>query len=162
MSDRDQDRDENPAPNEFEPGDEEFEEEPEEGLEGEGEPEEPGEEGRGEAGAPSRRRFGFGRGGHGAEEGAFHPTGSVRESHERVHIDDRVSAIYVLLVAAAMIGLLAVGLAGNYIPKPVPPTLAPLVVPTAQATASPGPSASVSIAPTATPSATLTAAPSAT
>jgi hypothetical protein len=159
MSDRDLGRDGTPAPNEFEPGDEEFEEEPEEGFEGEGEPEEAGEEGRGEAGEPSRRRFGFGRGGRRDEEGAGRPTGSVRESHERVHIDDRISAIYVLIVAAAMIGVLAIALAGNYVPTPVPPTLAPLVVPTGQATASPGPSESASIAPTATPTAAPTESP---
>jgi hypothetical protein len=161
MSDRDLGRDGTPTPNEFEPGDEEFEEEPEEGFAGEGEPEEPGEEVRREAGAPSGRRFGFGRGGQGAQEGAFHPTGSVRESHERVHIDDRISAIYVLIVAAAMIGVLAIALAGNYVPTPVAPTLAPLVVPTGQATASPGPSESASIAPSASPTAAPSASPTA-
>lgn len=166
MSERDQDRDEAPAPNEFEPGEEEFEEEPEEGLEDEGEFEESREEeGRREAAVPPRRRFGFGRGGQGADEVAHRVTGSVRETHERVHIDDRPSAIYALVAAGVLIGVLAFALAGNFVPQPAVPSLSPLVVPTGQATASPSAGASVSIAPSASasvvPSAPASTAPTA-
>src|ERR1035437_2550686 len=92
--------------------------------------------------AGSGRRFGFGRGDHPAEHEERPHAGSVRESHERVHIDDRASAVFALLCAGVLIGLLAFSWLGGMLPKPVGPTLAPLVVPTAQASSSAAPSAS--------------------
>jgi hypothetical protein len=163
MSERDKDRDETPAGNGFEPGDEDFEEEPEEGFEGEGGTDESAEaEYREEAEAPSRRRFGWSRGTEEPEEGAARrPVGSVRESHERVHIDDRLSIVYALLASGVLIGLLVLAMAAQFVPQPVAPSFPPLVVPTFQATPSPsaGPSASVSLAPSTSPAPT-TPAPS--
>jgi hypothetical protein len=126
MSDSDQDR-----KLDLEPGEEEFDE-----LEGAPEEEEEFEAESREAEQEHRRS---GRGHH--DEGAGHGRhgGSVRESHERVHIDDRLSAAYALLVAIVLIGALAVALAGNWVPEPSVPTLAPLVVPTAQVAPSPSP-----------------------
>ncbi len=162
MSDRDKDPQETLSPNEFEPGDDEFEENPEEGFEDEGEPEEPEEdEGRPPVGAPTGRRFGFGRGGQRAEDSGHRPTGSVRESHERVHVDDRASAIYALLAAAVLLGVLAIALAGNYIPQATVPTAPPLVVPTFNGTLPPSAGPSASIAPSASPVVSPTPAPSA-
>ncbi|MGZ6265584.1 MAG: hypothetical protein ACXWN4_01580 [Candidatus Limnocylindrales bacterium] len=158
MSDRDQDQEEPLELNGLEPGEDEFEGE----GEPEGEPEESEEEeGRPEA-APSRRRFGFGRGGQAGEEtGHKGPTGSVREAHERIHVDDRASAVYALLAAAFLFGLLVVALAGNYVPQPVPATAPPLVVPTFNGTLPPSAAPSVSVAPSASPVASPTPAPSA-
>lgn len=153
MSERDKDQG-TPADNDFEPGEEDFEEEPEEGFEGEGATDESAEaEYREEAGEPSRRRFGFGRAAQEPEEAARRPVGSVRESHERVHIDDRLSIIYALLASGVLIGLLVLAMAAQFVPQPVPPTAPPIVVPTFQATPSPsaGPSASVSLAPSPSP-----------
>jgi hypothetical protein len=162
MSDRDQD--ETLAPNEFEPGEEEFEDQPEDSLEGEDESEEPGaaETGRG-AGEPSHRRFGFTLGAHDDEEGRHRPSGSVRESHERVHIDDRASAVYAILVSVALLGLLVIAVLGNFVPQAAPAPLPTLNVPTFQATPSPlaGASASASLAPSGAPTASPSAAPSA-
>jgi hypothetical protein len=164
MSDRDQDQEEPLELNGLEPGDDEFEETPEEGFEGEGEPGESDEdEGRPVVGAPpSRRRFGFGRGGQVAEESGHRATGSVREAHERIHIDDRASAVYALLAAAFLLGVLAIALAGNYIPKGTEATAPPLVVPTFNGTLPPSAAPSVSIAPTSSPTPAPTPAPSAT
>jgi hypothetical protein len=92
--------------------------------------------------AGSGRRFGFGRGDRSAEREERHHAGSVRESHERIHIDDRPSAIFALLCAGLLIGVLAFAWIGVQVPKAVGPTLAPLVVPTAQAASSAAPSAS--------------------
>jgi hypothetical protein len=159
MSDRDKDPEEALSPNGLEPGDDEFEENPEEGFEGEGEPEESDEdEGRPPVGAPSGRRFGFGRGGQQTEDGGHRVTGSVRESHERVHVDDRASAIYALFAAAVLLGVLALAIAGNYVPQPTEPSAPPLVVPTFNGTLPPSAGPSVSIAPSASPVATPTAA----
>ena len=94
--------------------------------------------------AGSGRRFGFGRGDRSAEHEERPHAGSVRESHERVHIDDRASAVFALVCAGVLIGLLAFSWLGGMLPKPVGPTLAPLVVPTAQASSSAAHSASVS------------------
>ena len=142
MSDRDQDRDETLGPGDLEAGEPEFEEEPggpgEEGA-GEFEP-----EGRELAAEPGRRRFGFG--GREREEAPHRTMGSVRETHERVHVDDRLSALWAILAAAALLGVLAFGLAGNWIPQPAVPTLTPLVVPTAQVPSSASPAASPSSA----------------
>jgi hypothetical protein len=158
MSDRDKDQEEPLELSGLEPGEDEFEETPEEGFEGEGEPGESDEdEGRPEAVPSSRRRFGFGRGGQVAEESEHKgPTGSVRETHERVHVDDRASAIYALLAAAVLLGILALALAGNYVPKPAEASAPPLVVPTFNGTLPPSAAPSVSVAPSATPTPTPT------
>jgi hypothetical protein len=119
------------------------------------------------AAASSGRRFGFGRSREAADDGDKQHIGSVRESHERVKIDDRPSAIFALVCAAALIGVLAISWLGTNMPPAAGPTLTPLSVPTAQATASADASASAAasatVAATATPapSATPTAAPSA-
>ncbi len=161
MSDRDQDQEEPLELNGLEPGEDEFEGE----GELEGEPEEPEEseeeEGRPEA-APSRRRFGFGRGGQAGEEtGHKGATGSVREAHERIHVDDRASAVYALLAAGVLFALLAIALAGNYVPQPVPASAPPLVVPTFNGTLPPSAGPSVSVAPSASTVASPTPTPSA-
>jgi len=107
--------------------------------------------------AGSGRRFGFGRGDRSADHEDRPHAGSVRESHERVHIDDRASGVFALLCAAALIGVLAFAWIGGVLPKSAGPTLAPLVVPTAQVSSSAAVSASaspvVSPAPSASPSA---------
>jgi hypothetical protein len=94
--------------------------------------------------AGSGRRFGFGRGDRSADHEDRPHAGSVRESHERVHIDDRASAVFALLCAGILIGVLAFAWIGGVLPKSVGPSLAPLVVPTAQASSSAAPSASAS------------------
>ena len=88
--------------------------------------------------------------------------GSVRGTHERVHIDDRPSAVYALLCAAALLGVLAFSWVGGVLPQSAGPTLTPLVVPTGQVTASPSAGASVTAAPsmTAAPTASPSASPS--
>jgi hypothetical protein len=161
MSDRDKDPEEELSPNGLEPGEDEFEETPEEGFEGEGEPEESGEdEGRPPVGAPSGRRFGFGRGGQRTEDSGHQVTGSVRESHERVHVDDRASAFYALFAAAVLLGVLAFAIAGNYIPQPTQPSAPPLPsLPTFSGTLPPSAGPSVSIAPSASPVASPTPTP---
>jgi hypothetical protein len=161
MSDRDKDPGETLSPNEFEPGEDEFEENPEEGFEDEGEPEESDEdEGRPPVAAPSGRRFGLGRGGQRAEDSGHRVTGSVRESHERVHIDDRASAIYALFAAAVLLGVLALALAGNYIPQATVATNPPLPsLPTFNGTLPPSAGPSVSIAPSTSPVASPTPTP---
>ena len=105
--------------------------------------------------AGSGRRFGFGRGDHSADHDEKHHAGSVRESHERVHIDDRASAVFALLCAGILIGVLAFAWIGVQLPKSVGPTLAPLVVPTAQASSSAAPSASASPVVSPAPSASV-------
>ena len=92
----------------------------------------------------SGRRFGFGRGDHPAEHDEKPHAGSVRESHERIHIDDRASAVFALLCAGILVGALAFAWVGGVLPKSVGPTIAPLVVPTYQASSSAAPSAVVS------------------
>ena len=99
--------------------------------------------------AGSGRRFGFGRGDRSAEHEERPHAGSVRESHERVHIDDRASAVFALVCAGVLIGVLAFSWLGGLLPAPTGPTLAPLVVPTAQASSSAAVPASASIAPSA-------------
>ena len=98
--------------------------------------------------AGSARRFGFGRRDRSADEEERPHAGSVRESHERVHIDDRASAVFALVCAGVLIGVLAFSWLGGLLPKSTGPTLAPLVVPTAQASSGAA-SASASIAPSA-------------
>jgi hypothetical protein len=173
MADRDKDRDKDPTYDTELPGDEEFAEEPEETTEGErkfiddeADGEYEGEDAENEALAASaasdaHRRFGFrfGGGRHAEEEADRRQIGSVRESHERVHIDDRPSAIYALLCAGALLGVLAFSWVGGVLPKSVGPTLTPLVVPTSQATVSS--SASASLAPSVSASASVGASASA-
>ena len=105
--------------------------------------------------AGSGRRFGFGRGDRSAEPYERPHAGSVRESHERVHIDDRPSAIFALLCAGLLIGVLAFAWVGGVLPKPVGPTIGPLVVPTYQASSSAAPSANVSPVVSPAPSASV-------
>ncbi|MGD0407639.1 MAG: hypothetical protein ABSB34_01395 [Candidatus Limnocylindrales bacterium] len=174
MTDRDKNRDETPATDDYLAGDEEFEEELEQTFEGEGEAGEgEGEAGEGEGEAEgegpagpasgARRRFGFGRSGRAEEEVETRQMGSVRGTHERIHVDDRPSALYALVCAAALLGVLAFSWLGGVLPKAAGPTLTPLVVPTSQATAIPSGSAaaSASVTPSASPAATLSPAPSA-
>ncbi len=142
MTDLDKDRDEQPVTDEELPGEDELDEEPDEYAETEAD----------EAATPAeRRRFGFGRGGHAEEERDRHAGGSVRESHERVHIDDRPSAIFALVCAGALLGVLALTWVGGAIPQGTGPTLTPLVVPTSQPTTASSASASASVAPSPTP-----------
>ncbi len=99
--------------------------------------------------AGSHRRFGFGRGDRSGGHHDDHRAGSVRESHERIHIDDRASAIFALLCAGALVGILAFSWLGGALPKATPPSLAPLLaVPTAHATPSAAASASLAPSPT--------------
>ena len=135
--------------------DDQSDEELDESAEAQGDEDESEFEAAGAAAAPASRRFGFGRGTE-EHEGEKHPMGSLRDSHERVRIDDRPSAIYALLCAAVLIGVLAVAWLGGVVPQSAGPTLSPLSVPTSQAT----PSSAASAAVSATPSATVTAAPS--
>ena len=99
--------------------------------------------------AGSGRRFGFGRGERSVEREEKPHVGSVRESHERVHIDDRASAAFAVLCAAILLGALLLPWLGGILPKGASATLAPLVVPTAQATPSAAASASASVVPSA-------------
>jgi hypothetical protein len=103
--------------------------------------------------AGSGRRFGFGRGDRSTDHDERPHVGSVRESHERVHIDDRPSAVFALLCAGILIGVLALAWAGGMLPKPTAPALTPLVVPTAQASSSVAPSASAGVVLSPVPSA---------
>ena len=153
MTDLDKDRDAQPAADEELPGDEELDEEPDEFAETEDERAD--REAEESASVGERRRFGFGRGRHVDEEVVRHQGGSVRESHERVHIDDRPSAIFALVCAAALLGVLALTWVAGAIPQGTGPTLTPLVVPTSQPTPSASASAAVSVSPgpTAAPSA---------
>ena len=99
--------------------------------------------------AGSGRRFGFGRGDRLADHEDRPHAGSVRESHERVHIDDRPSAVFALLCAGFLIGVLAFAWIGVQLPKSAAPSLAPLVVPTAQTSSGAAASASASVVPSA-------------
>src|SRR5450759_3691996 len=92
----------------------------------------------------SGRRFGFRRGDRSDVHEERPHAGSVRESHERVHIDDRASAVFALLCAGILIGVLAFAWVGGVLPKSVGPTPPPLVVPTYQASSSVAPSAGAS------------------
>jgi hypothetical protein len=142
MSDRDQDQDERLGLDDLEAGEPEFEEEPGGPHDETSEEFEP--QGRELEAQPARRRFGFG--GREREEASHRTMGSVRGTHERVHVDDRLSALWAIMAAAALLGVLALGLAGNWIPQPAVRTLAPLVVPTAQVPSSASPAASPSSA----------------
>jgi hypothetical protein len=166
MTDRDKNRDET-APTDAElSGDEELDEESGQDFEtGDEAPEGEAEFERSAGAAPSgqSRRFGFGRGGHEDEDTERHPIGSVR-THERVHIDDRASAVFALVAAVLLLAVLIVPMVAGALPQPVGPTLSPLVVPTGQApaSASAGPSAaaSASLAPSPSASPAVSASPS--
>jgi hypothetical protein len=136
MSERDRDRN----LDDLEPGEEEFDDELENGPEEEEAAEEFEPEAKEAAGG--RRRFAGAR--HEADAPARRAQGSVRGSHERVHIDDRASIVFAILAAGSLIAVLVLGLVGNWIPQPSVPTLAPLVVPTSQVQASPSAGATVS------------------
>ena len=87
-------------PNDFMPGEDEFDDDLEAGEEGEAEaPLEPGKPGR---------RFGFSRS---AAHEEIHPQGSVKGTHERVHIDDRASALFALVCAVGLVAILV----GSYV-----------------------------------------------
>jgi hypothetical protein len=111
----DQERDEKLPPNEFVPGEDDFDEAPEEGQEDVDEaalePEEEDETGAAAAGAGAGAAAGatrsrFGR--RATRETEEHRTiGSVRGTHERVHIDDRPSAIFAIICAVGLLGVLA-------------------------------------------------------
>jgi hypothetical protein len=173
MADRGKDKDTKPVFDSELPVDEEMDEESTENAELEGDEIESGAEGdeydedESEAGAAaigaSARasdktgafHFSLGRGGKTEEEFGKHQAGSVRTAHERVHVDDRLSALFALVCAGGLIGVLVVSTAAGFIPKTVilGPSLAPLVVPTG----APTPTACV----TPTPVVTATPAPSA-
>jgi hypothetical protein len=172
MTDRDKNRDETAPTDEELAGDEELDEESDQTFETadeapEGETEY--EDATGAAPSGTHRRFGLGRGGHDDEEPDKRQIGSVRGTHERVHIDDRASAVFALVCAALLLAVLIVPMVAGALPQPVGPSLAPLVVPTGQAPASTSASpsgsaaASVSIAPSASvaPSASAIPVPSA-
>jgi hypothetical protein len=173
MPEQDKDSLDEGQPNEFMPGGEDFEERGEE-TEAEREEREEFEaseaerEERDELEGPKEPgRFGrlFRRG---PAEPAEQPLGSVRESHERVRVDDRLSAIFAIVCALGLVGILAGGFLGQYVPSPAAPPLntlgletfnAPSLTPSPSVSASP--SASASASPTASPSASPTASPTA-
>ena len=147
----DQDADQKPIYDAELPDDEALDEAPDESTEAEGDEFE-GEAAAGAASGAGSRRFGFGRGSRADEElerERDKRQGSVRESHERVKIDDRPSAVYALICAGALLGVLAAAWLGGVLPQPAGPKLTPLSVPTAQATpvTSPSASASISVSP---------------
>lgn len=164
MTERDQERNETLPPNEFVPGEEDFEEEPEEGQEAEDglSPSEAAEDdsvaaetaaaGAGGVAGASRRRFGVGR--RQEEDSHGRSMGSVRGAHERVHIDDRPSIIFALVCAFGLLGLLAFSYVGGLIPAAAVPTLTPLAVDTGHFTLAPTTSATLApgASPTASPS----------
>jgi hypothetical protein len=150
MSERDQDRDRKLGSSDLEPGEDELDEELEAGPEEEEALEEFEPESREVEAGPSRGRFGFVRPEREAEESGRRVTGSVRESHERIHVDDRLSALFAVLAAGVLLLVLAMSVIANYVPQPTSPTLAPLVVPTAQVAPSTSPAARATAAPTAT------------
>jgi hypothetical protein len=152
MSEQDKDTLEQGEPNEFMPGEEEFDEDLEASDEAEsGAPLEPSKPGR---------RFGFGRS---SAEDEVHPQGSVRTSHERVHIDDRASALFALVCAVGLVAILLGSYAAGVWPAGAGPTLPPLNLPTYSAPpATPTPVATPTPAATPTPVATPTVAPTVT
>jgi hypothetical protein len=154
MTDLDKDRDAKPATDEELQGDEELDEELDEEPEeyAETEAERADREAEESAPAGEGRRFGFGRGRRAEEEPERHTGGSVREAHERVHIDDRPSAIFALICAGALLGVLVLTWVGGAIPQGTGPTLTPLSVPTSQPSAASSASASVSVTPAPSPS----------
>jgi hypothetical protein len=142
----DKDRGKTPQPNENLPAEEDLEEEPEDFVDSEEEFEE-------EPQAASTAAASSERGRRAAQAGS-RQLGSVREAHERVRVDDRLSALFALLAAVALVGVLVLPWLGGFVPAPAEPTLTPLVVPTFQATPTPAASASATTTPVASPSAT--------
>jgi hypothetical protein len=149
MSEQDKDALETGEPNEFMPGEDEFDEDIEASDEAEaGVPIEPSKPGR---------RFGFGRS---SAEIEAHPQGSVRATHERVHIDDRASGLFALVCAVGMLAILVGSFALSAWPAGAAPTLPPLILETYSpppATPTPVPTPT----PVATPTPVVTVAPSA-
>jgi hypothetical protein len=151
MTDQDKDAFETGEPNELMPGEEDFEGGFEDEFEGEEEaPEEAPEAERG-------RRFRLGRGGG---EESERLQGSLRTSHERIRIDDRLSAVFVLVCAIGLVGILVGGYAGQYLPKPEAKPLPTLALETFQPTPSPSDNGSPSLAPSESPTASPSASPS--
>jgi hypothetical protein len=143
----DKDRGAKPQPNEILPADESLEDE--EFVEADEEfEEEPQAAAAVAAPAAERPR-------RGSAETPRKPLGSLRESHERVHIDDRLSAVFAILAAIALLAVLILPFVGSYLPAPAQPTLTPLAVPTFNGTQAPA--ASATVAPTATPAASPSA-----
>ena len=150
MTDLDKNRDAKPAADEELPGDDELDEEPDEFAETEAEQADREAEEADLAPAGERRHFGFGRGRNADEDRhERHTGGSLRESHERVHIDDRPSAIYAIVCAGALLGVILLTWVSGAIPQGTGPTLTPLVVPTSAPTSSPTTAPSVTVAPSA-------------
>lgn len=139
-----------------EPEEEEEAPESEEALE-DLEPEELEEEEQAEEKERKGRGFRFPGRSKETEAEARRPLGSVREGHERVHIDDRFSALYVLFCAAILVIPLVLAWAGPLLPKSAAPTLPTLSVPTFNG---PTPSGSASLSPSPTVAPTPTPAPS--
>jgi hypothetical protein len=180
MADRGKDNDTKPVFDSDLPVDEEMDEESTEDAELEGDEVEAGSDGdeleagegdenesNGEGGKAKKAltsaggagafHFSLGRGQKATGEGGKHQGGSVRTSHERVHVDDRLSAIYVLVAVGGLIGILVLAWGGGMLPKNSGPTLAPLVVPTGK----PTPTACITPTPVATATPTLAASASA-
>lgn len=147
----DKDRGSEPQPNETLPEDEDLEESPEEFVEAEEEFEEEPQPVQAATASAARER------GRPAEQVGARQLGSVREAHERVKVDDRLSAAFAILCAVALVGVLVIPWLGSFLPAPAQPTLGPLLVPTPQVT--PAPSASGSVVPTVSPSAPASASP---
>ncbi len=143
----DKDRGSKPQPNEILPADESLEDE--DYVEADEEVEEE-PQAAATAAAPAAERT---RRGTAVE--TRKPLGSLRESHERVHIDDRLSAVFAILAAVVLLGVLILPWLGSYLPAPSAPTLTPLAVPTFNGTQPPA--ATPTVVPTATPAASPSA-----
>jgi hypothetical protein len=153
MTERDQETGDTLPPDEFVPGEDEFEEE-EEAFQ------ERAREARAAAPrAPGRRWFGL-RGPK--EEPAPELADTVRGAHaERVRIDDRASALFALICAGGLIAILVGSFAATHLPKGPIATLAPLsIYPQASSSGSVLPSGSVVATPTASPTVSPTPAAS--
>ena len=155
MTDREQEPGDLPPSDEFVPGEDEFEEE-EEDQEASVQPSKRSRAAEPEEGG--HRFFGlFGRKKQAAEADA----GSVRGTHaERVHIDDRASALFAIVCALALVGIPIVSFAILHLPKAAVKPLGTLSVPTYNGSALP--SGSLVVTPSPVPSATAPPAPTAT
>ena len=175
MADRSKDKDQKPIFDAELPKDEELDDESDESAEAEGaEVDAEGVDAEGDAedegfeeAAPSGKsggafRFSLRRGRNAEDEATKRDDqiGSVRTAHERVHIDDRPSAVYALVCAVALLVMLALPWIGGAIPKAAGPTLTPLVVPTGHATPTGNASASATIVVTPSPTAAASASAS--
>ncbi len=162
MTERDQETGDTLPPDEFVPGEDEFEESEEER-------EEQLEEERAARTSEAKARGGWLSGllrrKKGDEATSGQEAASVRGSHaERIHIDDRASAIFALLCAVGLVGILLGSLVVTHLPKGAVPTLPPLVLPSTSPLSSGSvlPSGSAVTSSTPAPTATPTAAPTAT